>query len=106
MIRAGQMRTRVTLQRPVESNERGETVTTWQTYATVWAHVRPLSAREYLMAQQVQAAITHQVMIRYRPDVSAKHRIIAGDRTLHLAAPPQVPDDYRDQLILLCEEVE
>jgi SPP1 family predicted phage head-tail adaptor len=40
---------------------------------TVWAHIQPVSGREYWQAQQAQAQISHKVTIRYTNVVNRSH---------------------------------
>ena len=56
----------------------GEEVRAWTTYATVWAEIAPLSARDFISAQAIQAEIKARIVIRYRDDVLAEHRVKHG----------------------------
>lgn len=106
-MRAGQLRHRVELQRRKEgTDDFGEPTDEWETYATVWAAVRPLQGRDRWAAQQVNAEVTHEVEIRHRSDVKAEHRIKHGDRVLRIEAPFD-PDERGARLMMPCsEEVE
>lgn len=81
-MRAGQLRHRVTVERPVNTvQDDGSRVTTWQTVATVWARVAPLSGRELLVAQQINAEVTVGVTVRSPSvDVQPDYRIVFKDR--------------------------
>ena len=51
-------------------------VETWQDVANVWASIEPLSVREFIASQAVQAEITARAVIRYRADIDATMRLI------------------------------
>lgn len=75
-MKIGELRHRITLQKQINvQNDYGATVTQWQTVATVWAEIKPISGREYFSAQQVQSEITTQIWIRYRNDVVPTMRV-------------------------------
>jgi SPP1 family predicted phage head-tail adaptor len=105
-MQIGRLNTRVTIQRPLRSPGPGGTQIDngWEDIATVWANVRGLSGREYLMAQQAQSEVSHQVTIRYRSDVSPYHRLMVGGRELQIIAALD-PDGRKTQLTLMCQEV-
>jgi SPP1 family predicted phage head-tail adaptor len=72
----GKLRNKIELQSFTSTaNAIGEQLKTWTTYSTVWAHIRPMSGRELINAQQPVGEITHQVTIRYNSSVSVDDRI-------------------------------
>lgn len=77
-MRAGQLRQRVLLQRKSyeQDQKSGAMVETWQDVANVWASVEPLSVREFIASQAMQAGITARAVIRYRADMEATMRLI------------------------------
>lgn len=77
MFNAGKLRHRVTIQKPVETqdDESGAVDVVWHDVATVWAAIEPLSAREFIAAQAEDSRISARVTIRYRQDVTAKMRL-------------------------------
>jgi len=77
---AGKLRHRVTIQRQTVGHDSdGGRKVTWDDVATVWAAIEPLSARERLVADQVQSEVTARITIRYRDDVDATMRVKHGD---------------------------
>src|ERR1043166_7903121 len=46
----------------------------WQTLATEWAAIEAVSSHEFLFAQEINAATTHRIKLRYRPGRSARGR--------------------------------
>jgi len=76
-IEAGKMRSRVTLQRQVETPDaEGGTAKEWRTVRTVWAEEITLSASKRAQAPKEMAARTSTFRMRYRDDVQSDWRII------------------------------
>lgn len=69
---------RVTIQQPVETQDAyGEPTVRWQTVeAGVWAGIVPLRGREYFAAKQMQSEVEARILMRYRPDLTAKMKIV------------------------------
>lgn len=110
-MKAGPLRERVTIEKPVDTQDDiGGTVRTWETVATCWAAVEPLSGREFFAAQQVQASSTTRIRIRFREDITTKMRVRhdAGDSVEHYYAINAVTNIQarREQLQLMCTERE
>lgn len=77
-MRAGKLRHRVTIQAPGQTQDptTGEILHGWVDFATTWASIEPLSAREYIAAQSGQSEITARIVIRYRDGVLPTMRIL------------------------------
>lgn len=77
-IEAGRLRHRVRIQRQIQSQNTttGQVTVAWQTVATVWADIQPLSAREFIQSQTVQAQIVARIVIRYRDGVDTSMRLV------------------------------
>lgn len=56
-----------------------------------------------MQAQQINAEVSVNVKIRYRDDVTSRHRVIFGDRTLEIVSVLR-PDNRKTELNLLCVE--
>jgi SPP1 family predicted phage head-tail adaptor len=79
------MWTRVTIQQAAKTqNEVGESVLTWSTFATVWASVESLSARETERFAETVGFMTHRVKIRYLSGVTGAMRILYRNRVLEI----------------------
>ncbi len=103
-MQAGRLRHRIELQSATETrNEYGEATASWSTYATVWAAVEPLRGAERYSAQQAQAEEITRVVIRFRDDVSPKHRVKYGGRYLYINSVIN-PRERSRTLELMCTE--
>lgn len=90
-MRAGTLRHRLTLQTPVDTqSSNGQITRTYQDDAVVWGNIKPLVGREYLAAQQVNASVTTQITIRYRPGILPTMRIT------HRSSAQSAADDIYD----------
>jgi SPP1 family predicted phage head-tail adaptor len=105
VVAAGKLGHRIELHSASEtSDDYGDVLESWSSYATVWARVMPLQGRELLLAQQVNAELTHQVEIRYNSTVTTTHRVILGSRTLEIVSI--INEDERNKnMIMLCKEL-
>lgn len=81
----------------------GWTISGYGAVATVWASVKPLTAREALQAGQLEEAGTYRVSIRNRRDIdpTAAMRIVwvtNGDKVLNVrqAIDPGARAQYRE----------
>lgn len=90
-MQAGKLRHRIKFQQQTLTQDpvTGEMVTAWVEFATVWASVEPLSAREFIAAQAGQSEITARVVIRYLPGVLPTMRILHRGKAyaIHGALP-------------------
>lgn len=86
MLAAGALRHRVTLQKPVYSQDpkTGDAVPAWQDVAKLWANVAPLSAREFEAANADQSKVEARITIRYRADVDNTHRFVFRGMTYNI----------------------
>jgi SPP1 family predicted phage head-tail adaptor len=79
MSRAGQYRHRVDIQdwSEVRDEETGGFVEAWTTvFADVPARIAPASGKEFLAAAAIQSEIVARIVIRQRPGLKAKQRIL------------------------------
>jgi len=84
-LRAGEMWTRVTIQQATTTrNAVGEPTLAWTTFATVWASVDSLSARETERFAETVGFMTHRVKIRYLDGLTSAMRIQYRSRTLEI----------------------
>ena len=92
-MRAGDLRHRIVIQHHVEQQDSatGEVTTEWEAYATVWAAVSPLSARDLIAAQASQSEASGRITIRYRPGVLPTMRILHRGQIFTIIGQP-LPD--------------
>jgi len=99
------MRSRVTLQAPVETDDgAGGVVVSWVDVASVWAEVRPRRGGEGLWADAPAGRLTSEIVMRWRDDVWPGMRLVAGERTFDIRAAYD-PDGRRRRVVCLCLEV-
>lgn len=102
-IAAGRLRHRVEIQQQVTTiNSSGETVLEWKTLDTVWAAIEPLSAKEFLAAQQIGSQISTRITIRYRTDIIASMRILQGATVYNIEGVLPDGDSGLEYLTLPC----
>lgn len=81
----GDMWTRITIEQPTSTaNAVGEPVLAWSTFATVWASVDSLSARETERFAETVGFMTHRVRIRYLSGLTSAMRINYRNRILEI----------------------
>jgi len=105
-MRAGELRQRITLQKPVQTRSSfNELVTSYTDVATVWAAVEWEYGRRYLEASQLNAEVAGIIRIRYRSDIKPEWRLKYGDRYIQILSIANVRE--RDQeLQLNCKEAQ
>ncbi|MDH5612212.1 MAG: phage head closure protein [Gammaproteobacteria bacterium] len=103
-MKAGTLRHLVSLQSATKTEgDYGEDTETWTQYAAPRAAIVPLRGAEFYAAQQVNAEINVKIIIRYRADVKASHRVVFGSITYEIAAPPINPQMKNIELHLMCK---
>jgi SPP1 family predicted phage head-tail adaptor len=112
-MRAGLLRHRITLQRPVGTNDEwGEPSPLWEDVVSVAAAIEPISGREFFSAQQVQADVTTRITIRWRNGIEPAMRIVHVTAQQAAMSPPEstvydieaiLPDPTgRRQIVFMC----
>jgi SPP1 family predicted phage head-tail adaptor len=81
----GRLDRRLTLEAPAESADgAGGVARSYSVVATLWGAVEPLSALAAIEAQALGAAVTHRIRIRYRTDLTLRHRLRDGARVFRI----------------------
>lgn len=75
--------------------------TEWATIATEWAAIDSVSGREFLGANQLQAASTSKVTIPYRDDLTTAHRLVYHGKKFDIKA--LLPNNVRSEMTCVCE---
>lgn len=80
-ISVADLRHKVTIQTLTETADgSGGFASSWADTASVWAKITPASGYERAQGQQLEAVITHKIIIRYRAGITTKQRIKYGAR--------------------------
>ncbi|WP_300747492.1 phage head closure protein [Pseudomonas sp.] len=105
-MRAGELRHRVELQRPLFTQDpvTGEMTPTWLEVARLYASIEPLSARDFLAASAAQSKVSARVVIRYRAGVDSTMRIIHRDKIYNIEGVLADKVSGLDYLTLPCSE--
>lgn len=73
-----------------------------------WVSVNTTGGREFRAAQQLQPELTHEIKGRFRPDVTAKHRLVyVSNNTTRIFNIHSVidPMERHEQLVCFCSEL-
>nr|WP_124428928.1 phage head closure protein [Pseudomonas sp. R2-37-08W] len=105
-MRAGDLRHRVELQRPVFSQDpvTGEMTPAWVGVAGIYAAIESLSARDFLAAAAGQSKVSARIVIRYRAGVDPTMRIVHRDKIYNIEGVLADPKSGLDYLTLPCSE--
>jgi len=86
-MRAGDLRHRLIIESPQRlSDGAGGATVTWAQVASVWANIKPVSARELRSAEQRAEKVTHTITLRYRSDIDATMRLVGEGRIFNIDA--------------------
>lgn len=101
-MRAGALDQRIVIERLVEGyDELGQPINQWLPIVTTWAHVEPLTGREFIAAQAAVSEITARVRLRYRPGITAADRIIHGGTTYGITSVADVHSSRRELVLMV-----
>ena len=102
------LRQRITLEQPVQVRDAvsGAYVTTWTAFASDEpAEVVPLSGKEFLQSQSLQAQVDTRATIRWRPGVTAQMRALHDGSIYAITAVLPDPSARRWLTLLLSRGV-
>lgn len=108
-MKAGTLRHTVSIQqRSATIDALGDVSDSWVTLITARAEVRPLSARELFAAQATQSQVSHQVTVRYRPELAAPkaaatYRVLFGSRVFDVHGVMNI-DERNREIRMMCSE--
>jgi SPP1 family predicted phage head-tail adaptor len=76
----------------------------WQTFASVWISVSPMSANDTFGPDVLESRVRHRLALRRRTDLAAGQRVLVGARTFKVHA--LLDEGARaETMTLLCEEL-
>lgn len=85
IMHSGKLNKQIRLKRPAKSYSNGEQVETWTTYATVWAHFKPVVSKEFEKTSVKFMAETHyEISIRYLTAVKTEDKFTHNGETYHI----------------------
>ena len=102
-MRSGNLKNKIIIQTYSEENNYGEIQKSWSDFATVYASIKPLSAKEYFKAG-VQNEVTHKIEMRFIPGVKPKMRVMFGEREFSIESVLNIREENKT-LHLICTEV-
>jgi SPP1 family predicted phage head-tail adaptor len=83
----GALDRRLILQAPGETDDGAGGVTRdYAAVTTLWASVTPVSARGDIDAERLGAALRVRIVIRFRGDVTTRHRLVDGAHVYRIVA--------------------
>lgn len=74
-------------------NSTGGQVSSWSTFATVWASIEPKTTDERFFAQRIEPLTTHYVRMRYLAGVLASMRIVYSGRVFQIKSVINVNEE-------------
>lgn len=90
MIEIGKFNRKGTIQRRVLTPDAlGEDIESWTDYKEdVWTQVMPISARQYINAEQIDDDVTHILRFRYIPGLVSTDRFVYCGRIFNFSGAP------------------
>lgn len=99
-MRAGALREQIVIQQYTATrDEFGAEVQTWATFATLRASVEPMTGRQLMAAQGIQADVTHRFTTRWITGVIPKMRISFDSRMFDILAA--INEGERNRMLIL-----
>ena len=106
-MRAGELNTRVTVQRKVKTADTsGATVWNWQDMLQLWADVRHVSGLSKLKADQEISVVRASVRIRFRRDIDHTMRLKLSNGAVYDIKAVLPDEEGRCFVDLVCEKAE
>ncbi len=75
----------------------------WTPAAVVFASIEPLGEGEGEAGASVSGRASHRILLRWRPDVTSRDRLVKGDRVFRILAARDF-DERRTHLLVRVEE--
>lgn len=102
----GLMRQRLVWQQATfTTSQSGQTVPSWSTVGTYWAHVEPMRGMELYNASQTKTGTWHKVRMRNVGSITPKDRFLFEDTGRILNVESVLREDERNAyLIIQCTE--
>lgn len=102
----GDLRTRATIEAPTSTDDGGGGhAVVWTKLADIWAYVRATTGTESFAHDKLSGAVSHEIIMRYRADVTPGMRMKLGTRLFEIRAVFD-PDGRRRWTRCLAQERE
>jgi SPP1 family predicted phage head-tail adaptor len=76
-VRAGRLRHRLEIQKPIEARDAmGGVTITWDNVVERWGSIEPVNAREINEGSKVEERITHRIRMRHHANIAPSWRIV------------------------------
>ncbi len=103
-VRVGTLRRMLTIEAPQDvADGAGGVARTWIVHDHVWCAIETIATDAGLLENRPGARLTHRILMRWRADLDASHRLRLGPRIFRIRALADA-DDRRRRLALLVEE--
>ncbi|MES2625895.1 MAG: phage head closure protein [Pseudomonadota bacterium] len=106
-VASGDLRHKVQIQEPGDPTQdpnTGEQTFEWETVASVWAQIVPMSGREFIAASAEQSEVQGRIVIRYREGVDATMRIVYRNKYYNIKAVLPDAESGKEHLTLMVSE--
>ena len=111
---SSRLRHKLTLQQEVQTPDgAGGSVRSWQNVADLWAEIIPIggsssklnlsAGKEVMVGGQVQAEVSHRILLRYRDGVLPSMRLVFESRIFNIRSVANI-EERREKLELLVQE--
>lgn len=105
-MRAGLLRHRLIIEAPISVvDDIGGARQDWEPLMTVWGQIEPGRSKEFLVAQQIEPRLTHEITLRFTGELTAKHRLREKGtaRVFNLQPPRDTMERNRELKIMAIE---
>jgi len=84
---AGRLNKRINIEREIRSSDgAGGSNSTWSQIKSIFAEIKPVSGREVVNSQRLQAQLTHKIIVRFTTDIRPSDRIEYNGRFFNIRA--------------------
>lgn len=103
-MEAGELRHQISHQQGTSVRSGLDTVTTFNTVATIWGSIKKLSGREVERAKQIHSEAEFQFRFRYFSTLNVKDRLVFNERTFEVLDIDNI-EERNIELLVLAKEV-
>lgn len=105
MISAGKLNRRVVLLNPVDTTVGTKTTRSWVPWKTLWANVRPMTAHEIYVYQQLDEQLSYTITVRYKIGITPMMRVQYKNRVFEVRSVID-PEECHEQIVMMCQELQ